>query len=107
MFWFLIFTTIHPPSAFSPSAPACALDMLSPFQLYFSYKLVFQKYEVWRLISNFFFFSPQFSIDFLFHMFFLYVFFCFYPSCYMFLYSSIPSLVVVVWLSLESVLLLF
>lgn len=50
---------------------ACALDLLSPFALYFSAKLVFQKYEVWRLVSTFCFFGSQFNIDFLFHMFFL------------------------------------
>jgi len=50
---------------------ACALDLISPFSLYLNYSLVFQKYQFWRLITNFVFFGSKFSLDFLFHMFFL------------------------------------
>lgn len=50
---------------------ACALDLVSPFSLYFSATLIFQKYQFWRLFTNFFFFGGSFSLDFLFHMFFL------------------------------------
>mmetsp|Transcript_11168 Transcript_11168/g.27447 ORF Transcript_11168/g.27447 Transcript_11168/m.27447 type:complete len:253 (+) Transcript_11168:286-1044(+) len=50
---------------------ACALDLVSPFSLYFSATLIFQKFQFWRLITNFFFFGGSFSLDFLFHMFFL------------------------------------
>jgi Derlin-2/3 len=48
---------------------ACALDLVSPFALYFNWKLVVRG-EVWRLLSNFFFFG-MFNLDFLFHMYFL------------------------------------
>jgi len=50
---------------------ACALDLISPFSLYFSSKLIFYKLQVWRLLTNFFFFGAKFSLDFLFHMFFV------------------------------------
>lgn len=49
---------------------ACALDLISPYSLYFNLKLVFFKFQVWRLFTNFFFFG-SFGLDFLFHMFFL------------------------------------
>lgn len=49
---------------------ACALDIVSPFSLYFHFKLIFVKGQVWRIFSNFFFFG-LFSLDFLFHMYFL------------------------------------
>lgn len=49
---------------------ACALDLVSPFALYFNYKLIFQNGEVWRLFTNFLFFGT-FGLDFLFHMYFL------------------------------------
>lgn len=50
---------------------ACALDLVSPFSLYFSATLILHKFQFWRLITNFFFFGGSFSLDFLFHMFFL------------------------------------
>uniref|UniRef100_A0A6U2XJX8 Derlin n=1 Tax=Lotharella globosa TaxID=91324 RepID=A0A6U2XJX8_9EUKA len=50
---------------------ACALELVSPFSLYFSATLIFTKFQFWRLITNFFFFGGSFSLDFLFHMFFL------------------------------------
>eukprot|EP00742_Colponemidia_sp_Colp-10_P006153 GILJ01006586.1.p1 GENE.GILJ01006586.1~~GILJ01006586.1.p1 ORF type:complete len:278 (+),score=13.17 GILJ01006586.1:73-906(+) len=49
---------------------ACAVDLVSPFALYFNRSLIFEKFQVWRLITNFFFFGT-FGLDFLFHMFFL------------------------------------
>lgn len=49
---------------------ACALELVSPFSLYFNFTLIFYKGEVWRLLTNFFFFGT-FSLDFLFHMYFL------------------------------------
>jgi len=49
---------------------ACALDLVSPFSLYFNYKLIVDKGQFWRLFTNFFFFG-MFSVDFLFHMYFL------------------------------------
>jgi Derlin-2/3 len=50
---------------------ACALDLLSPFSLYFSLPMILQRHQYWRLVTNFFFFGANFSLDFLFHMFFL------------------------------------
>mmetsp|Transcript_35178 Transcript_35178/g.48979 ORF Transcript_35178/g.48979 Transcript_35178/m.48979 type:complete len:245 (+) Transcript_35178:160-894(+) len=50
---------------------ACALELVSPFSLYFSATLIFNKGQFWRLMTNFFFFGASFSLDFLFHMFFL------------------------------------
>ena len=48
----------------------CALEVVSPFSLYFSARLIVVKLQVWRLFTNFFFFGSL-SLDFLFHMFFL------------------------------------
>ena len=49
---------------------ACALELVSPFSLYFNFKLIFHEGEVWRLITNFLFFG-KFSLEFVFHMYFL------------------------------------
>eukprot|EP00048_Salpingoeca_helianthica_P003863 m.71305 g.71305 ORF g.71305 m.71305 type:complete len:236 (+) comp12937_c1_seq2:831-1538(+) len=49
---------------------ACQLDLVSPFQLYFSIDRIFKNYEFWRLFANFFYFG-NFGIDLFFHMFFL------------------------------------
>lgn len=49
---------------------ACAVDMISPFTLYFNWKLVFSHGQVWRLVTSYLFFGA-FSIDFLFNMYFL------------------------------------
>lgn len=49
---------------------ACALDLVSPFSLYFNYKLIFVGGQIWRLFTNFFFFG-LFGLDFIFHMYFL------------------------------------
>eukprot|EP00744_Colponema_vietnamica_P008446 GILI01012049.1.p1 GENE.GILI01012049.1~~GILI01012049.1.p1 ORF type:complete len:240 (+),score=39.34 GILI01012049.1:75-794(+) len=49
---------------------ACALELVSPLSLYFNFKLIFQKYQIWRLFTNFWFFG-LFGLDFLFHLFFL------------------------------------
>ena len=49
---------------------ACSLELLSPFSLYFNFHLVFMKLQLWRLLTNFFFFGSL-GVDFLFHMFFL------------------------------------
>lgn len=54
----------------SITTAACALDLISPFALYYNYKLIFHKGQVWRLFTNFLFFG-QFGLDFLFHMYFL------------------------------------
>ncbi|OQR98170.1 Der1-like family [Achlya hypogyna] len=49
---------------------ACALELISPFSLYFNFNLIFYRGQVWRLVTNFLFFG-LFSLDFLFHMYFL------------------------------------
>jgi hypothetical protein len=49
---------------------ACAVDLISPFSLYFNWNLIFSEGQVWRLITTYLFFGV-FSIDFLFHMYFL------------------------------------
>ena len=49
---------------------ACALDVVSPFSLYFNWRLIFQRGQVWRLVTNFLFFG-QIGLDFFFHMYFL------------------------------------
>ena len=67
--------------------PAQQLEIVGPLQLYFNYRLVFQRGEVlslsgqpaltacdaqwWRLVTPFFYFGPI-NFDFIFHMFFLY-----------------------------------
>lgn len=47
----------------------CAMDLLNPYILYFDYNLIIEG-QVWRLLSSFLFFG-LFSIDFVFHMYFL------------------------------------
>ena len=49
---------------------ACAVDIISPFSLYFNWDLVFVQGQIWRLVTSYLFFGV-FSIDFLFHMYFL------------------------------------
>ena len=34
---------------------ACYFDVISPFTLYLNYRLIFEKYEFWRVFTNFFF----------------------------------------------------
>lgn len=48
----------------------CSLDIISPHKLYLNPQLVVGHYEIWRLVTNFFFFRKM-DLDFLFHMFFL------------------------------------
>ena len=49
---------------------ACAVDLISPFTLYFNWNLVYNEGQIWRLITPYLFFGV-FSVDFLFHMYFL------------------------------------
>eukprot|EP00730_Choanoeca_flexa_P000043 TRINITY_DN10017_c0_g1_i3.p1 TRINITY_DN10017_c0_g1~~TRINITY_DN10017_c0_g1_i3.p1 ORF type:complete len:262 (+),score=31.14 TRINITY_DN10017_c0_g1_i3:197-982(+) len=49
---------------------ATMLDVVSPYQLYYYPKAVFQDGEVWRLVTTFVFFGPL-SLNWIFHMFFL------------------------------------
>ncbi|KAH9310935.1 hypothetical protein KI387_025970, partial [Taxus chinensis] len=44
--------------------------IISPYHLYLNPTRVFKLYELWRLITNFFYFGKM-DLDFLFHMFFL------------------------------------
>jgi Derlin-2/3 len=48
----------------------CALDIISPFSLYFNFDLIFFQGQIWRLLTTYLFFG-MFSIDFIFHMYFL------------------------------------
>lgn len=50
---------------------AVQLDILSPFQLYFNPHLIWNQYQVWRLITTFLFFGT-FGFNFLFNMIFTY-----------------------------------
>lgn len=49
---------------------ACFMDVVSPLTLYYNYDLILQKGQYWRIISSFLFFG-SFSLDFLFHMYFV------------------------------------
>ncbi|KAJ7525779.1 hypothetical protein O6H91_17G066100 [Diphasiastrum complanatum] len=48
----------------------CALEVISPFNVYLNPTRVIKHYEIWRLITNFLYFG-RLDLDFLFHMFFL------------------------------------
>lgn len=50
---------------------AVSLDVVTPFKLYLNWELVFKKVHIWRVLTNFLYFG-NLSLDFLFHMFFLY-----------------------------------
>ncbi|XP_009436214.4 derlin-3 isoform X4 [Pan troglodytes] len=50
---------------------AVQLELLSPFQLYFNPYLVFRKFQVWRLVTNFLFFGPL-GFSFFFNMLFVF-----------------------------------
>jgi len=70
--WYMeipVISRLYMTSAFLTTA-ACAIDIVSPFSLYFNFNLIFVQGQVWRLITTFLFFG-LFSIDFLFHMYFL------------------------------------
>jgi len=49
---------------------AVYLDIVTPLQLYLNFPLVYNKLELWRLVTNFFFFD-YIGFNFVFHMFFL------------------------------------
>lgn len=50
---------------------AVQLDILSPFQLYFNQSLIWRKYQIWRLFTNFTFFGTI-GFNFVFNMIFTY-----------------------------------
>ena len=49
---------------------ACFLDFVSPLTLYYNYDLIVSRGQYWRIITSFLFFG-SFSLDFLFHMYFV------------------------------------
>lgn len=61
-------TRIYFTGAFATTA-LCALDVVSPYMLYFNSRQI-ARGEVWRLGTNFLFFG-NLGIDFLFHAFFV------------------------------------
>jgi Derlin-2/3 len=63
-----IISRVYLTGSFLVSA-ACALQYIHPLNIYFNLKLIMAG-QVWRLVSNFFFFG-EFSLDFVFHMYFL------------------------------------
>jgi Derlin-2/3 len=72
MSWYLkipLVSRLYLTGAFLCTA-ACAVDIISPFSLYFNWDLVISQGQVWRLLTSYLFFGV-FSIDFLFHMYFL------------------------------------
>jgi Derlin-2/3 len=50
---------------------AVYLEVVTPLNLFLNYRAIWDKHEVWRLVTPFLFFD-YFGINFLFHMFFLY-----------------------------------
>lgn len=49
---------------------ACFMDFISPLTLYYNYDLIVQKQQLWRIFSSFIFLG-SFSLDFLFHLYFV------------------------------------
>ena len=49
---------------------ACALDVITPFHLYYNQHQIIHRGQLWRLVTNFLFFG-NWGIDFLFHMYFI------------------------------------
>jgi len=49
---------------------AVHLDLVHPLSLYLDFSVIFHKYQIWRLVTNFLFFD-YFGINFFFHMYFL------------------------------------
>lgn len=72
MSWYMeipVISRVYLTSAFLTTA-LCAIDVVSPFSLYYNFDLIFLHGQLWRLITTFLFFG-LFSVDFLFHMYFL------------------------------------
>jgi Derlin-2/3 len=49
---------------------AVQCQLVTPLQLYFSYKSAFTNAQLWRTVTTFFYFGTL-SLDFVFHLFFL------------------------------------
>lgn len=62
-------TRVYVSLCFATTA-ACALELITPFHIYFNTYFIFQKLELWRLLTNFLYFGSL-NLDFVFHMFFL------------------------------------
>ncbi|KAH9510450.1 Derlin-2 [Dermatophagoides farinae] len=50
---------------------AVQLELVSPFQLYFNPNLIFQKFQIWRLVTTFLFHGPL-GFSFMFNIIFTY-----------------------------------
>jgi len=71
MSWYMdipVVSRMYLTGAFLTTA-ACAVDIITPYSLYFSWDLI-KAGQVWRLLTSYLFFGV-FSVDFLFHMYFL------------------------------------
>jgi len=71
MSWYMnvpLITRLYLTGAFLTTA-ACTFEYISPYSLYFDWTLIYHG-QVWRLISSYFYFG-EFSIEFVFHMYFL------------------------------------
>lgn len=71
MSWYMeipVISRIYLTGAFLTTA-ACAVEIINPFSLYFNWDLVMSG-QIWRLVTSYLFFGT-FSVDFLFHMYFL------------------------------------
>jgi len=42
-------------------------EIITPLYLYFNYELIFKKYQIWRIFTNFFYFG-NFSLSLIFHL---------------------------------------
>merc|ERR1719245_1931461 len=54
--WYMeipVISRLYMTSAFLTTA-ACAIDIISPFSLYFNFNLIFVQGQVWRLFTTFF-----------------------------------------------------
>lgn len=72
MSWYMdipVVSRLYFTGAFLTTA-GCALDIISPFSLYFNFDLIFHHGQLWRLVTTYLFFG-MFSVEFLFHMYFL------------------------------------
>lgn len=80
---------------------ACFLDFVSPLTLYYNFDLIFQKGQYWRLITSYFFFGT-FSLDFLFHVYFVVSFSSSFHLFILFFLFSLSRSGIVVSLKKES-----
>ncbi|XP_051829380.1 derlin-3 isoform X3 [Antechinus flavipes] len=74
---------------------AVQLELITPFQLYFNPDLIFRKFQVWRLVTNFLFFGPL-GFSFFFNMLFLSQLFGLLASLF-FLGQAFTIMLVYVW----------